>query len=190
MVGIFAGHADDDDHEDYDGDWFHTGVGSVTVGRYFTPHLKVEFDATATGTGTQFIQHYVTVPGVAARYPVGAEAEMSLRSLGAAATWQFYENEWVHPFVFAGLSADFDRSSLRVWQQHYYNGDPRVPGNQILIAEERREGPHTTTRMRGVVGGGAKLYVLEQVFVRADGRVSIGVARQYVAFRVGAGFDF
>jgi hypothetical protein len=115
---------------------------------------------------------------------------MSVRSLATAATWQFFDNEWVHPFVFAGLSADFDRTSVRVWPQHYYTGDPRVPGNQILVAAERHEGPHTTTRMRGLLGGGAKLYVLEHVFVRADGRLSIGARWQGVVFRIGGGVDF
>jgi hypothetical protein len=189
MAGVFAGHSQAAENESHD-DWFHTGQGAVIVGRHLTAHLKLELEASATGTGTQYLQRFVNVPGYVVRYPVSAEAESSVRSLAAAATWQFFENEWVHPFVTAGVSADFDRRSVRMFEQYYYPGDPRVPGNRILVAPQGSEGPQTITRTSGQVGGGVKVYVTEQAFVRTEGRVSIGARQQNVAFRVGVGVDF
>jgi hypothetical protein len=189
MAGVFAGHPQAEEHESRD-DWFHTGQGVVTVGRHLTPHLKLELEASATGTATQYLQRFVSVPGYVARYPVGGEAESSVRSLAAAVTWQFFDNEWVHPFVTAGVTADFDRRSARIWEQYYFPADPRVPGNRILVAPQGLEGPRTTTRMRGLIGGGVKVYVTERAFIRTDGRVSIGGRQQNVAFRVGVGIDF
>ena len=190
MAGVFAGRPQIEGNENRYDDWFHTGQGGITIGRHITRHLKFELDASATGTGTLFVQRFVTVAGAVARYPIGAEAKAALRSVTAAATWQFFDNEWVHPFLTAGVSADFDRRSLHVWQQTYYTGDPRLPGNQILIAPESREGPTTTTATRGLIGGGAKFYVTERAFIRAEGRLTVGAKQQSVAFRAGIGMDF
>src|SRR5262245_43819550 len=190
VVGVFAGHQGADENETSYDDWFHTGQGGIMIGRHVTRHLKVEFDASATGTGTRFIQRYVTVPGSANRALIGAEAELAIRSLAAAATWQFFDNEWVHPFVTAGFSADFDRRRVHVWQQPYYTGDARVSGNQTLVVPESRDGPDTTTRLRGLVGAGVKFYFTERGFVRTDGRITLGPNQQNVAFRIGIGLDF
>ena len=176
--------------EGYRENWFHTGQWGVTLGWHLATHLKLEIDAAATGTGTQFVQRIVTVPGQAGRYPVGAEAETSVRSLGAQATWQFFDNEWVHPYVFGGVAAQFDRRSVRVWEQNYYGGSPPFHGNQIVLVPEGREGPTTTTRVSGVFGGGAKLYVNERTFFRTEARVAAAPAHQSLSFRAGLGFDF
>jgi hypothetical protein len=189
--GLVTAHAPvERQADDYRQDWFQTGHAGVTIGRHLTSHLKVEADLAATGTGTQFVQRFVTVPGRTTPYLVGAEAETSLRWAGAEATWQFFDNEWVHPFVFAGLSAQFDRRSVHVWEQYFYAGDARVPGNQFLLVPESREGPTTTTSVSGVFGGGAKLYVTDRAFFRADARFGASPRTRSVSFRAGLGVDF
>ena len=189
MGGVFAGHPRASERANQYDNWFNTGQGAVNVGHYFTPHIKVEFEASWTGTGTQFIQRFVTVPGLVAGYPVGAESKSSMRSLGATATWQFFENEWVHPFVMAGASVDVDQRSVHVFEQRYYSGDPRTT-TPLIVANESLQGPVRTTRTRALLGGGAKFYVIEHAFIRADGRVTVGAGQYNLAFLVGAGVDF
>jgi hypothetical protein len=149
----------------------------------------VELEGSVSGEGKQFVQQFVTVPGLGGPFPVGAEVSTSIRSFAGTVTWQFFDNEWVHPFVSAGVSADVEHRSLQVWEQYYYAGDPRLPGGPILVAPEKRKEP-TTTAVRALLGGGVKLYVLERAFIRADGRVSVDGKRQNVAFRAGIGVDF
>ena len=186
--GLYAAHSPVKDNLNSYDDWVHTGEFALVAGRHLTRHLKIEIDALATGTGRQYVQRLVTVNGRAV--PVSAEAETSFRALSASATWQFFDNEWVHPFVTAGVSGDAERRSVRVWDQYIYTGDSRVPGNQVQIAEALVEGTDHTVYVRPLIGGGVKLYFTERVFVRAEGRASLGVARQRLSLRGGLGVDF
>lgn len=189
FVGVFAGSVPTAADERYSDDWFHTGQAGVIVGRHITKHLKVELEAAGTGRGRQFVQQVVTVPGIPPLYPVSSEVTTVVRTLAGSMTWQFFDNEWVHPFVTAGVAADFERRSVHVWEQRYYPGDPRT-SSPVLVTADRREGPETSRVMRGLLGGGAKLYVHERAFVRADGRMSLGANTDNVAFRIGVGIDF
>ncbi len=190
IAGLFAGHSPEPDVRSYQQDWFRTGQGGVIIGRHVTANLKVELQASRTGEGTQFIQRFVSIPGVASPYPVGAEAHTSTTSVATVVTWQFFENQWIHPFVQAGVAAEFDRRLVNTWAQDYYSGDPRQGGIVIPIAEETAQGRDITSAARAVIGGGAKLYVSPRLFVRTEGRATIGHRRQHVSFRVGFGVDF
>jgi hypothetical protein len=104
-------------------------------------------------------------------------------------TWQFRENEWIHPFVQAGVTADFDRVTVRTWEQFFYGArDPGVPLQQLQ--EARVEGPTVTRDVRAAVGGGAKLYFNARAFVRTDGRWTFDRTRHNIALRLGVGIDF
>ena len=140
IAGLFAGHSPEPDLQHYQEDWFQTGQGGVIIGRHFKPHLKVELEAMRSGEGTQFVQRYVSIPGAAHPYPVGAEAHTSITSVATTLRWQFFENQWVHPFIQAGVAAEFDRRFVNTWAQQYYSGDPRQGGTVISIAEDRVEG--------------------------------------------------
>lgn len=187
FIGVVSVHAPPDEGwQTYDR-WFSTVHGGVQVGRYLTPHLKLELEVAASGTGRQFVQRTIAVPGFPAPYPITAENETALRWVGAHATWQFFDNEWVHPFVSAGLGAAIDRRSVHTWEQQYY---PRPPGDDLVVVPENRSGPQTTTALHGVFGGGVKLYMTRRAFFRTDARVSLGRSRQHLAFRAGVGVDF
>ena len=188
-VGFFGGHTPTPESPAYQEDWFETVQGGIVVGRHISRHLKLEVEATGTGTGTQFLQRSITVPGFPYPYPIASEVHTSVRSLGGALTWQFGENEWVHPFVQAGVSADFDRVTVRTWEQ-VFAGDPIRGTGPRVLAEERVDGPTTHRAVRGAIGGGAKVYVSERAFFRTDGRLTFDRDHQNVVFRLGFGIDF
>jgi hypothetical protein len=189
-TGIFNGHPGHSvAAESYD-DWYHTATLALTVGRYLTPHVKVEGEVTLNREGGWYGQRLIDVPGVGP-YPVSLEQFTRTNSVSATIGWQFFENQWVHPFMMAGISADFDRSRAHIWPQSYFRGDPRVPGNETVISTDRVEQLGTTRAARGLIGGGAKLYVTPQAFFRADTRIGIGAdSSGHVAFRLGFGVDF
>jgi hypothetical protein len=191
VTGLFLGHpgrlAGTDSGFD---DWYAAGTLGITVGRYLTPHLKAEAEFTTSGEGARYVQQFVQVPG-AGPYPIGSEQMLRTNGVGATLAWQFFDNQWVHPFVFGGLALDFDRTRVHTWAQSYYRGDPRVPGNELRIAEERTVDLGTSRRMRGMFGTGGKFYVSERTFFRTDARVAIdGESRGHLSFRVGFGMDF
>jgi hypothetical protein len=187
IAGFLAGHRVNGDGHSRQEDWFQAFQAGGVLGRYLSPHLKIEFEATATTTGTQYRSTEIAVPGSQYPYWITAEQRTSLRSLGAVVAWQFRDNEWVHPFVEAGVSADVDRTHLHTPEQ-FFPGDPR--GGQpprIAVASDERS---TTARASALVGGGAKVYFSERGFVRTDARVSVARDRHNVMFRGGVGFDF
>ena len=169
-------------------EWFQCLQGAVTFGRYLTPHLKLEIEGSATTRGEQFRERLITIPGYAYPYPIGSEVFTSVRSLSATLGWQFRSNEWVHPFAQAGLTTDFDHVSIRTWDQ-FFNSDPRSGVVSLRVGEERIE-QTTTAHVRGVVGGGAKIYFTERAFVRTDGRWTFDARRQNLVMRAGVGIDF
>jgi hypothetical protein len=188
-AGLFGSHSPDAESRRHIDDWFQAAQGGLIVGRHVATHLKVEIDASATTNGRQYVEWQVTVPGFPYPYPLVAELRTSVRSLGAALTWQFGDNDWVHPFVRAGVSADFEREHTRTWDQVIYSTGPggvSVP-NRVAGPEA---GSRTTTTARVTAGGGAKFYVSPRVFVRSEGMLAWGRARQNLTLRVGLGLDF
>jgi hypothetical protein len=189
FAGVFNGHTAPADGPGYRDDWFHAVQTGIVLGRHLTRHVKLELEAAATNGGEWLRERQITIPGYPFPYPIGSEVTTSVRSAGAALTWQFRDNEWVHPFLQAGVSVDFDREQTRTWEQSFIPDPrsgvlPRVPLVEASFEDE------TTRHVRGLVGGGAKLYVSERAFVRTDGRWSFGDERQNLALRLGFGVDF
>lgn len=189
VTGLFLGHPPPISASEFD-NWSQTGQAGFAAGRYLTKHVKAEGEVLLTGEGRRYVQQFVQIPGVGS-YPVGSEHMVKTHAVSGALAWQFFENQWVHPFVFAGASLDFDRTRVHTWPQSYYRGDPRLPGSEIPVSVERTDDLGTTRRVRGIFGVGAKLYVVPRAFFRTDTRIGIGGERSgHVAFRLGFGVDF
>ena len=185
-AGLFTSHVDTDDSIGYVDDWDHTAQGAVVLGRYLSRHLKFELEASTTTGGVRYASTAVPLPDVPYPYPLFSEVRTAVRSLSGVVAWQFRSNEWVHPFVLAGLSGDWDDVEVHVPPQSY-RSDPRVPS--IPISDGATESA-TTPHLRGVFGAGAKLYFTEQAFIRTDGRLTWSPDRQNLSFRAGVGMDF
>lgn len=185
--GLFAGHVPRDaGAAGYQERWFQNVQGGVVLGRHLTRHLKLEIETTGTTGGPQFRERLVTVPGQPYPYFAGSEVSTSVRSIATAVTWQFRNNEWVHPFVQAGLTTDFDHVTTRTWEQ-FVSGDRGTPPQRVFEERIERE---TTTHVRAALGGGAKLYFTSRGFVRTDARWTFDTRRHNIAMRVGVGLDF
>jgi hypothetical protein len=160
----------------------------ISVGRYLTPHLKLEGELTQSTEGDRYVQRSVPVPGYGL-YPITSEQSLRLTSASAVVAWQFLENRWAHPFIFAGASLDFEHERIYTPQQVAF-GIPGVRGNP-LVAAEHTEDLGWNTHARGLVGAGAKLYVTPRAFFRTDARIGLGASDSaHVSFRVGMGVDF
>lgn len=188
-LGLFAGRTprSDGGHR-YQDVWFHTAQGAAILGRHLTPHLKLELEGSITNSGTQIRDRVVTVPGSPYPHPVASEVTTAVRSIAAAVTWQFRDNEWIHPFVQAGVSSDFEDVTVRTWEQ-FLSVQPRPGEPPMRLIEEHLE-ETTSTEVRALLGAGAKFYVGERGFVRSDARWSFDGSRSNIVLRVGVGVDF
>jgi hypothetical protein len=189
VAGYLAVRPEIDLTDRYADRWYDAGQAALTVGRYFTPHLKGEVELSTSTEGRQWIRQYANVPGLPFQVPYGSEQFSMLREVSVAVAYQFFENQWVHPFVFAGVAADFDRVRSETERQLYAVGDPRLT-HPVVLTDEIHQGPETTTHARMVFGGGGKFFTTQRVFVRADGRYVAGEGSHHLALRIGVGFDF
>ena len=167
--------------ERYDDEWFGSWLGSVSIGRYWTDHIKTEVDATVGSTGQRYVVRQIQLPGERSPRYYSFTQQYREQSLAALVTLQAGRNWWIHPFLQAGVSVDFD-------EVRYGDYPEFISGPAPFVLS--RSGPESTTVTRGIAAGGAKFYMTEHAFFRADVRTSFGGGATHVQFRTGFGIDF
>jgi hypothetical protein len=183
-IGWLAG--DKSDIAEEWNDWYDTFAGSVDVGRYWTPHLKTEAGFLFTTEGSVYSHLQVPLPRQPFPAFVSREHHFRLAALNLGLAYQFLDNQWVHPFVTAGVQLGWEHER-RATQQVIPGVDPRGPVIPPLI--DRTEA--SEFEARPFASGGAKFYVNERGFVRTDLTVAWhkgGIGQ--VAWRTGIGVDF
>jgi opacity protein-like surface antigen len=191
-AGSFHGESPDTTPSGNPADWHHASEWRVTAGHYFSPHLKTEIEFGATGEGNRYTQRFLTVPGSTTTYPYSAQDFVRVRQGSAKLTWQFLDNQWIHPYLSAGVSFDEERTRTHVYSPVFYP-DPRNPSTRIAGVAEHDEAPRTTYRPGLVLGGGAKWYVSPTVFIKTGAQFGVAPATKAartVSFVAGMGFDF
>ncbi len=196
-VGSFHGRLPDDSSSRYPADpstslgagWHHAPEWRVTAGHYWNSHLKTEIEFGATGEGDRYLQRLISVPGSPTQYPYSAQEFVRLRQGSVRATWQFLDNQWIHPYLSAGVSFDEEHTRTHVYTPIYYT-DPRNPSTRVVGTAEHDEPPRTTYRPGLAFGGGAKWYVSPTVFIKTGAQVGVSRRAQSISFLAGMGFDF
>jgi hypothetical protein len=168
--------------ERYDDEWFGAWVGSMSVGRYWSPFIKTEIDATLSSEGDRYVTQQVVLPGERSPRFFSTETQHQERSVAALLTLQAGRNWWVHPFIQGGVSVDWDRVRTTAF--------PILIGATPVFPPQPEVEGETRQVTRGVVAGGAKFYMSERSFFRADVRTSFGGGATHVQFRTGFGIDF
>lgn len=168
-------------------DWYNEGQLTLSVGRYLSTHLKTEFDIATTGEG-RHILYVFAFPVDSYRAGTYTERFLKVTTASAGVAWQFFDNQWVHPYLAAGIAVDFDRRRSHRPEQYAIVSDPR--GARQVLIPELREGPTTTRHARAWVSGGAKFYVSSTAFIRSELRVGFRKDAQTVSLSAGVGFDF
>jgi len=136
--------------DSYGDDSYNVASGGVSLGRYLTPHLKAEIHAAMNGEGTLY-RHEV-LPGAAPGFRT-TEHHVRTASAGAGLFYQFFDNQWFHPYVGGGLEMlrEEDRAVVL---------DSRLGTGASLASDVSYTArPFVATRF--------KWYVTERAFVRA-----------------------
>jgi hypothetical protein len=150
--------------EGYERDnWTPSWTTSIDVGRFWNSHLKTE-------GGLTFLQRYETARSEELPLAGGQRGYVFTRNairqtqVTAAATWQFFENGFAHPYVSAGARIGVLQIDSR--RESYL---PTFPGNVIRpVPLDPLERHSLQTRIRPFVAVGSKSYFNERSFVRPE----------------------
>jgi hypothetical protein len=168
--------------------WYSVAAINGTAGYYWTPHFKSEIEIGTSGEGTIDSQEETLVSGQSFPYPRYRDHKLRETTLGATAMYQFFENQWVHPFVGVGAELVRERhladalpaSSIRLSTAVPSVSLPSVPAIDSI-----------SYSVRPIVTGGFKCYLSPHAFVRTDVRTAFSADRpQAWQWRGGFGFDF
>jgi outer membrane protein with beta-barrel domain len=179
MTGWLGHHPSDDglDRDDWNNRWY----GGTQIGLYWTEHLKTELNVGLTNEGESWAVYPVLIsprPG-SAQFTNENRRQRDV-TLSVGQSWQFLRNQWVHPFVAAGVDASHARV---VRELHTFE-----PANGGLPQIARLEDERWHAGVHGAAG--VKVYFTTRSFVRFDGSVAFGQDGQHVLWRVGLGRDF
>jgi hypothetical protein len=166
-------------------DWYNAFAGGVSAGRYLTPNVKAEIHAVEAREGRIYSQDPISP---ADAFPAFRPREHYFRttSIGASVSYQFFENQWFHPFAGGGLEVIREHHRVEV-PQHFQ--PPRGPGGSALTVPAVSFAPEVTYSARPFLTTGFKWYVAERAFMRATLQVSIGRCGAAIVFTAGIGAD-
>jgi len=168
--------------------WYSAPAVDGTAGRYWTPHFKTEFEMGTAGAGTIDGEDEAAVPGLSVSFPRYREHTLRESTFGATAVYQFFDNQWVHPFVGAGAELVRERHTADALPAQTLRLSTTVP-NQILPALPAIDS--VSYSVRPLVTGGFKFYVSPRAFARLEVRTAFSADRPLaLQWRGGVGFDF
>jgi len=167
-------------------EWYSVAAIDGSVGHYWTPHVKLELDVGTAAQGEIDGAEPEATPGLPFPFPRYREHKLRETTLGATAMYQFFENQWVHPFVGAGVEL--------VHERHIADA---LPATSVAISTPPVRLPAVAAvdavnySVRPLVTGGFKFYVTPHAFVRTEVRASLaGDFPAALQWRGGLGFDF
>ena len=167
--------------------WYDTLATSLDVSRYWTPHLKTDLSASFTTDGEIYSQEQLAVPGQPLPVFFSRAHRYGLTALNVSASYQFLENQWVHPYAGAGVQLAWERHHVEAPFPGAFSRDGRGP----FPIPPASDGARTSFDPRPFVLGGAKFYVTEHGFIRSDLSAAFGGGgATRVWWRVGGGIDF
>ena len=168
-------------------DW-HSQFGvSLAAGWYWTNHHKTEVDIGATTSTTVYTAEQILVAPQQQTFRTTFSSYESQR-VSVTQLYQFRRNEWVHPFLGAGLDIVREQTSRR--DDPLFSYDP-ISRQSRPVREAVDYGQRSEILARGVLTAGVKAYLSRTVFALTDLRVGVGSRRvEDVQWRFGLGADF
>jgi hypothetical protein len=143
--------------------------------RYWTPHFKTSIAVTTAGQSTS----YGYSPDPRAAFSTYGERRTSPSAYGFTAGYQFFDNEFVHPYVTAGARFASAHDIITVQSNKF-------PYESVITSTPEK------LEVRPVVGGGFKSYFDNgQAFMRSEVLIAVGPnGARNVVLQVGWGVDF
>ena len=166
--------------------WSPSWTTSIDVGHFWNSHLKTE-------GGLSFLQRYDTATSQQLPLAGGQTGYIFTRNeirqtqVTVAATWQFFENAFAHPYVSGGARIGLLQIDSR--RESYL---PTLPGNVYRPSPIEPLDQHSwKARARPFVAVGSKSYFNERSFVRPEMILALnGQGLSQFGARLVFGLDF
>jgi hypothetical protein len=168
-------------------DW-HSQFGvSGGFGWYWTDHNKTQVDFAATTAATVYSSQPFVI-GPQQQTFLTTVRNFESQRITLIQMYQFRRNEWVHPFLGAGVDIVREQSSGRDDPVFWY--DP-VLRQSRQARDSVRFGEQSEVAARAVFTVGVKAYFSRRVFALTDVRVNVSSHRaEDMQWRFGLGGDF
>jgi opacity protein-like surface antigen len=171
---------------DHYNDWRSQAGFSLGAGWYWTDHHQTRVEV--AGTTETTVYSAVPSPFAGGQSIIPVRRSFESRRISVTQHYQFRRNEWVHPFVGAGV--DFVRERVSGKDDPVFSYDP-ITRQSRLVRDAVEHAARDENTARGVLTAGVKAYLSRKVFAVTDLRVSIGGRRtEDVQWRFGLGADF
>jgi len=177
-------------HKDQPGDSYNDWMndilyGGVGAGWLWSDHLKLQVDLGAGTKGQQYRYRQFTVNGNPAYE--SARVETRQTSVAIAQHYQFFQNQWFHPRVGAGVDLARETTTERYEALNVYDPITRVTRP---VTPPHTDGPEHRFVARPFAETGFKAYITPRAFFTGDMRMMFRHGIDEVLFRAGFGFDF
>jgi hypothetical protein len=150
------------------------------LGRYWGTHFKTDVGLTLTPERTFYESTTGLVPG--AYFFTTNDRSLSL--ISGAATYQFFENDFMHPYVSAGAQAGWSR-------EHRVRPVTTYTANRVQYTIPELDERTTSALVRPFVAAGSKSYFNERTFIKSELLVAAGPRGfSHATLRIGFGADF
>lgn len=160
------------------------GEARFDVGHYWTPHLKTEAGLAFLNTFDDYELESFPVQGLPAGGYSILSTSIGMTILTPALTYQFFENEFAHPYVSVGARIGFLEMHTTRYPQTYTQ-------NRITYSVPALDRTDMSIAARPVAAAGYKSYFNERAFMRTELQASFGRdGSLHPALRIGFGFDF
>jgi hypothetical protein len=165
--------------------WHGSLLVGLSVGHYWTDHLKTEVEASWNAPGES--ERYETIERQGGfTYALTDYRAHDIR-VGVGQVYQFGRNEWVHPYVGVGIDAVRRHQAIdRAQQSRTVYVQNRTIPVVIPAASERK----ATVFAEPFVKTGLKMYATEKMFFNTELKVGIKRNVDHVVWKIGMGFDF
>lgn len=156
---------------------------TIDLGRYWTTHVKTDIGALLTPELHLYDYTPVALGGAVGGY-ASNERDRRLYALSAAATYQFFENQMMHPYVSGGLQVAFI-------EEHVYRDEQIVTVNRMPFGVPALDSRSLATRVRPFGAIGCKSYFNERTFIRSELAIAASARGfSHATLRLGFGVDF
>ena len=165
--------------------WHGSVLPGVSVGHYWTDHLKTEIEAGWSNPRTHQLYENIERDG-GYTYALSDYRARDIR-MGVAQLYQFGRNQWVHPYVGVGVDVVHRKTTLE-----------RLPQSRTLFLQNRSisidipaANEHTTTVFaQGILKTGVKMYAGEHTFFSTELKLGLRRDVDHIVWRFGFGVDY
>ena len=183
-LGLMSNAARDEGERNDDDSSTHF-EGRLEAGRYWTQHLKTELGVSFLNRWEAYDFEPLVVPGVRDAGYVSTQKSLRMAAVTPTFTYQFLENDFVHPYVSAGVRVGLLETRSRRFEYRRTVVDLPVSGLETT---------EHSVFARPVISGGFKSYFHAfeaRTFMRTEASSSFGAdGRPHLGLRVGFGVDF